>query len=113
MLTFLNQGIWDGTQVIPATWVADSTQVDTSIDYDSYYYEDFIFADGRGYYKYMWWGMQRDEQQYDFSAIGNKGQFIYISPNKNLLIMRFGEDYGEYGGAQGWVKLFYNFASER
>jgi len=109
---FLNHGNWDGKQVIPAEWVVASTQADTSLDYDNYYYDDFIFADGRGYYKYMWWGMQRDGQEYDFSAIGNKGQFIYVSPQKNLLILRYGENYGEYGGAQGWVDLFYDFASE-
>lgn len=109
---FLNQGSWDGKQVIPAAWVAESTQADTSLNYDHYYYDDFIFTDGRGYYKYMWWGMQREGQEYDFSAIGNKGQLIYISPEKNLLILRYGEAYGEYGDAQGWVDLFYDFASE-
>jgi CubicO group peptidase (beta-lactamase class C family) len=109
---FLNQGNWDGAQIIPADWVLDSTQADTTLDYDRYYYDDFIFEDGRGYYKYMWWGMQRDGQDYDFSAIGNKGQFIYVSPHKNLLILRYGKNYGEYGDAQGWVELFYNFASE-
>ena len=109
---FLNQGSWDGMQVIPAAWVVESTQADTSLDYDRYYYDDFIFADGRGYYKYMWWGMQREGQEYDFSAIGNKGQFIYVSPEKNLIILRYGEDYGDYGDAQGWVELFYDFASQ-
>lgn len=109
---FLNQGDWDGTQVIPAAWVADSTQADATLDYASYYYDDFVFADGRGFYKYMWWGMQRQGQQDDFSAIGNKGQFIYISPEKNLIILRYGETYGDYGDAQGWVELFYDFASE-
>lgn len=109
---FLNQGDWDGTQVIPAAWVADSTQADATLDYASYYYDDFVFADGRGFYKYMWWGMQRQGQQDDLSAIGNKGQFIYISPEKNLIILRYGETYGDYGDAQGWVELFYDFASE-
>ena len=109
---FLHQGDWDGRQVIPAAWVADSTQADTTIDYASYYYDDFIFADGRGFYKYMWWGMQREGQQDDFSAIGNKGQFIYISPEKNLIILRYGETYGDYGNSQGWFELFYDFASE-
>jgi CubicO group peptidase (beta-lactamase class C family) len=60
----------------------------------------------------MWWGMQRQGQQDDLSAIGNKGQFIYISPEKNLIILRYGETYGDYGDAQGWVELFYDFASE-
>ncbi|MBC8506292.1 MAG: serine hydrolase [Chloroflexi bacterium] len=52
---FLQNGNWDGVQVVPAEWVAESTQADTSIDYANYYYDRFIFADGQGYYKYMWW----------------------------------------------------------
>ena len=72
---------------------------------------DRIFADGQGYYKYMWWGMQRDAQDYDFIALGNHGQFIYISPGKELIVLRFGEAYGEFGGAQGWVDMFYEYAA--
>ena len=108
---FLHNGNWNGTQVIPAEWVAESTQADTSVDYANYYYDDFIFSNGQGYYKYMWWGIQRDEQNYDFSAMGNHGQFIYISPQKNLIIVRFGEAYGEITGADGWVDMFYKFAT--
>lgn len=107
---FLHNGNWDGVQVVPEEWVTESTQADTSIDYPNYYYDDFIFANGQGYYKYMWWGIQRDAQNYDFIALGNLGQFIYISPQSNLIILRFGESYGEFGGAQGWVEMFHNFA---
>jgi len=110
---FLHNGNWNGAQVVPAEWVAESTQADMSVDYASYYYDDFIFADGQGYYKYMWWGIQRDEQNYDFMALGNHGQYIYISPQKNLIILRFGESYGKFGGSQGWVKMFYEYASHR
>jgi len=109
---FLNNGSWDGVQVVPDEWVTESTQADRSINYQNYYYDDFIFAYGRGYYKYMWWGLQRNAQNYDFMALGNHGQCIYISPIKNLIILRFGESYGEFGGAQGWVDMFYNFASD-
>ena len=109
---FLHNGNWNGIQVVPAECVAESTQADTSIDYASYYYDDFIFANGQGYYKYMWWGIQRDAQTYDFIAWGNKGQYIYISPQKNLIILRFGESYGEFGGSQGWVDMFYEFVSQ-
>jgi len=66
---FLHNGNWNGVQVVPAEWVAESTQADTSVDYENYYYDDFIFADGRGYYKYMWWGIQRDNQNHDFMAL--------------------------------------------
>jgi len=108
---FLHNGNWNGVQVIPAEWVAESTQADTSVDYANYYYDTFIFANGQGYYKYLWWGIQRDEPNYDFMALGNHGQFIYISPQKNLIIVRFGKSYGEITGADGWVDLFHKFAT--
>ena len=109
---FLHGGNWDGVQVIPAEWVAESTVADNAVDYENYYYDGFIFANGKGYYKYMWWGIQRTAESYDFIALGNHGQFIYISPSKNLIILRFGESYGEFGGAEGWVELFYDFATK-
>ena len=109
---FLHNGSWNGVQVVPAEWVTEATQADTSVNYKNYYPDDFIFANGQGYYKYMWWGVQRDEGNYDFMALGNKGQIIYISPHKNLVILRFGESYGEFHSSQGWVEMFYEFASQ-
>ena len=109
---FLHNGNWNGVQVVPIEWVAEATQADTSVDYASYYPHDFIFKNGQGYYKYMWWGIQRDEQNYDFMALGNHGQFIYISPQKNLIILRFGETYGDIHGADNWVDMFYEFADQ-
>ena len=45
-------------------------------------------------------------------ALGNHGQIIYLSPEKNLMILRFGESYGDFGGADGWVDLFSRFAGK-
>jgi CubicO group peptidase (beta-lactamase class C family) len=109
---YLHNGLWNGAQVIPTEWVAESTLADTTVDYNRYYYDGFIFENGQGYYKYMWWGIQREAQNHDYFALGNHGQFIYISPQRNLIILRFGESYGEFGGAQGWVDMFYSFATE-
>jgi CubicO group peptidase (beta-lactamase class C family) len=107
---YLNEGNWEGEQVIPAEWVAESTQADLSLDYDAYYPDSFIFGDGDGYYKYMWWGMNRGEGDYDFIAEGNHGQTIYVSPGKNLIIVRHAERYGI--PALDWVEMFYEFASD-
>ena len=86
-------------------------QAEPFVDFANDHYDDFIFAKGQGYYKYMWWGLQRDAQTYDFIALGNKGQYIYVSPQKDLIILRFGESYGEFDGSQGWLDLFFGFAS--
>ena len=34
----------------------------------------------------------RADGHYDFTAAGNFGQYIYVCPQKNLVIARFGED---------------------
>lgn len=108
---YLNGGEWQGSQVIPAEWVAESTLPDESRDSDEYYNDDFgqsVYESGVGYYKYMWYGKRRDDGSRDFYAEGNLGQFIYVSPAKDLIIVRNGEDFGTDGAT--WVKLFYDFA---
>lgn len=107
---FLNHGNWQGNQVISKAWVDESTQPLLPQDYDAYYPEWFTSLPGHAYYQYMWWGMERGEGLYDFTAEGNKGQFIYISPQKNLVIVRNGIDFGI--SSEEWLHLFYEFASQ-
>jgi CubicO group peptidase (beta-lactamase class C family) len=105
---FLDGGLWQGRQVVPRAWVDESTQPLLPADYDDYYNDWVKAMPGRGYYKYMWWGMSREDGGYDFTAEGDKGQFIYVSPEKNLVIVRNGIDYGI--PAHDWLRLFYEFA---
>ena len=107
---FLDGGNWQGDQVISKAWVDESTQPLLPKNYADYYSEWFTSLPGQGYYKYMWWGMTRGENSYDFTAEGDKGQFIYVSPQKNLVIVRNGIEYGI--PAEEWLKLFYEFASQ-
>jgi CubicO group peptidase (beta-lactamase class C family) len=106
---FLNDGNWQGNQVISGAWVDESTQPLLPENYDDYYSEWFTSMPGQGYYKYMWWGMAREGDAYDFTAEGNKGQFIYVSPQKKLVIVRNGTEYGI--SSEKWLNLFYEFAS--
>ena len=111
---YLNGGQWDGEQVVPADWVADSTAVDPSIQRDDYYPEGFgqsIYDSGQGYYKYMWYGYLRENGEFDFAAEGDHGQFIYVSPSKNLIIVRNGVEYGADWNGEPWIQAFYEFAS--
>jgi CubicO group peptidase (beta-lactamase class C family) len=107
---FLNNGRWQGNQVISEAWVKESTQPFLPQNYTNYYSKWFTTLPGQGYYKYMWWGMTRDHGSYDFTAYGNKGQFIYVSPEMNLVIVRNGVEYGI--PAEKWLTLFYEFASQ-
>jgi len=107
---FLNEGRWQGHQVISESWVHESTQPLLPKNYADYYAKWFTTLPGQAYYKYMWWGMTRAEDAYDFTAYGNKGQFIYVSPQKNLVIVRNGTEYGI--PTEEWLTLFYQFASQ-
>jgi len=106
---FLHKGNWDGAQVIPADWIAESTQEDPSVDRDEYYRDFHLHETLDGYYKYMWWGLPRSEGEYDFSAVGKYGQYIYVSPAANLIIVRNGERYGIE--TDHWMRLFFQLAS--
>jgi len=78
---YLNGGKWDGKQLVPASWVERSTRVDTT-------------TDPADFYQYFWWVDVVHPERGRFMARGNFGQFIYVVPDKNLVIVRFGENYG-------------------
>jgi hypothetical protein len=90
---YMNGGEWDGRQVVPADWVALSTQ-DNSL----------LSKDDPISYGYMWWGVRCNPQ--DFFALGDHGQFVYVSPARQLIIVRNGEEYGLPGEFVPWAETF-------
>jgi len=98
---FLYQGNWNGTQIIPTAWVAASTAPSADDDRVWRSYADWQADDG--YYRYLWWGKWRTDGGYDFMAQGHRGQWIYVSPQERLIIVRFGLD---DGGVDSWVDVF-------
>jgi CubicO group peptidase (beta-lactamase class C family) len=107
---FLDDGSWQGNQVISKAWVEESTRPFFPQNQADYYTEYFASLPGRAYYNYMWWGFMREADTFDFSAEGDKGQFIYVSPQKKMVIVRNGIDFGI--PAEEWLRLFYEFASQ-
>jgi CubicO group peptidase (beta-lactamase class C family) len=106
---FLNGGNWQGNHVISRTWVEEPTRPLLPENYADYYPDWFASLPGQAYYNYMWCGTACEEDTHDFSAEGNKGQFIYVSPRKKLVIVRNGTEYGI--STEEWLKLFYEFAN--
>jgi CubicO group peptidase (beta-lactamase class C family) len=103
----LNDGRWNNRQIVSPKWIKESTQPDTK---SSKYYSDWrFFKSEGGYYKYFWWGRKRVGGKSDFFGLGNKGQYIYICPKKNLIIVRNGIEYGI--PSMQWVDLFFKFAT--
>lgn len=88
---YLNKGNWNGTQIVSAEWVAVSTA------------DNGLIKDAPISYGYMWWGMKCNPNSQDYLAMGDLGQFIYVSPEKDLIIVRNGESYGVKSVGEEWV----------
>jgi CubicO group peptidase (beta-lactamase class C family) len=105
-MLMLKDGLWNAQQLVSEQWVREATQDEEKPA--GYYRQDAdFFADGH-YYKYFWWGDRRSAGKSDFHAAGNRGQYIYISPEKKVVIVRTGFDYGIATGR--WVRLFRQLA---
>jgi hypothetical protein len=70
-LLSLNNGQWDGQQIIPAQWIADSTT------------QHIQKEDGSGY-GYLWTVYPEADH---YAALGMGGQQIHIYPEKNLIVV--------------------------
>lgn len=105
-------GLFDGKVVISKKWIEESLSPGNGKNDSEYYKDPFgqkIFGGAcnkGGFYGFHWYVMNRPDAESDFFAYGNKGQFIYISPLANTVIVRFGEKYG----IEGWnyIEAFYN-----
>jgi CubicO group peptidase (beta-lactamase class C family) len=97
-MLFAKEGRWEGEQLISRGWVQESTRADTSTDPS----QD---------YQYFWWVNTPDGENYHFSARGNYGQYIYVAPEKELVIVRLGKEEGEQGYGH-WIDLFEELATK-
>jgi CubicO group peptidase (beta-lactamase class C family) len=106
-LLFLNNGNLNNQQIIPEQWVIESTSPDPS---DRRSWRVAVnWRDAGGYYKYMWWGKLRPDGSYVYMARGGaQQQWIYVSPQDRMVIVRFGL---AEGGADSWPDVFESLAA--
>ena len=76
---YKNKGNWNGKQIVSQKWVEESTKLDTS-------------EGSAKFYQYQWWLPTPNE---DFMAEGILGQFLYVNPKKDLIIVRLGKKEGK------------------
>lgn len=93
---FLHQGRWTAQDIVSPDWVARATGTNPADRAPG-------VADGR-YYALMWWGVERNSGSPDFYAWGDHGQFIYVSPRDDAVIVRTGVEYGV--SAATWTSIF-------
>ena len=89
-LLYLHNGSWNGNQILPESWVKESTAPDPNDDRNFEGYPSWKEIDG--YYGFHWWGLKNEDGTYDYMARGNLGQIIYVSPRKNTVVVRFGAE---------------------
>jgi CubicO group peptidase (beta-lactamase class C family) len=103
---YLNGGAWDGEQLLSADWIAQSTQ--TGQVPEDRWPEDYK-AIGWWNYGYQWWMGSKDAG--DYFALGKDGQFLYVNPAEDVIIVRLGWSSGEMFSS-AWIRLFQTIARE-
>ena len=68
---FLNGGVWNGNRIVSEKWVSDSTS------------EQSRWKQRDLPYGYLWW---IGEQDNGYAAMGDGGNIIYVSPDKNMVV---------------------------
>ncbi len=83
---YLHKGQWRGKQLLPRAWVETSTLPSTA-------------NGGVNFYRYQWWLPGTPGV---FNAEGILGQFIYVDPANDLVIVRLGGGYADVP----WTRVF-------
>jgi CubicO group peptidase (beta-lactamase class C family) len=83
---YLNKGNWDGKQIVSTNWINQCTTVDTCIEAPGIYQNSWWIASNKG----------------DFFSKGLLGQYVYVNPEKNLIIVRLGEKSAKVD----WLNVF-------
>ena len=95
-MLLLKKGQWNNKQIIPEEWLSESVSLNESSKTDRYGLS----------YKYLWWIKRKNG---DFHAAGHFGQYIFVSPRSNTVIVKFGE---RKGGVSWWYDIFPKIVDE-
>jgi CubicO group peptidase (beta-lactamase class C family) len=76
-LLYLNNGVWNGQQIVPEEWIALSAK-------------DYFSPWNGTYYGYYWWKVPlllNGVQVKEYSAHGRAGQFIFVLPAFDMVVV--------------------------
>ncbi|SOY31969.1 6-aminohexanoate-dimer hydrolase [Acetatifactor muris] len=69
---YLNEGYWNGRQMISDKWIAESTLVQS------------VWKARHLKYGYLWWII--DEAEHSYAALGDGGNVIYVNPKDRIVV---------------------------
>jgi CubicO group peptidase (beta-lactamase class C family) len=93
----LHNGEWNGRRIVSKDWVRTATGADRTTD-AAYYHG----------YRYFWWlDVERPGR---FYAFGKYGQYIYIAPDADAVVVRLGRDWGVDNVT--WLAAFRDIADQ-
>jgi CubicO group peptidase (beta-lactamase class C family) len=81
---YLNSGNWNGTQLIPSSWIEESTTSFIDVEFDQ--------GHGSGY-GYKWWTYNWANA---YTARGSYEQYIVVIPDLNLIVVSTGNAYFQF-----------------
>jgi CubicO group peptidase (beta-lactamase class C family) len=96
-LLFLHDGEWNGRRIVSRDWVRAATGAKATFD-PAYYYG----------YRYFWW--LDVERRGRFYAMGKYGQYIYVAPDTDTVVVRLGRSSGVNSVA--WLAMLRDIADE-
>jgi CubicO group peptidase (beta-lactamase class C family) len=85
-LLYLMNGRWEGQQVVPESWVRESLKM---------HVEMTVKGQPPSGYGYLWWVLaphwQGNGKQYVFAARGRLGQYIFVVPEYDMVVVVYGD----------------------
>lgn len=96
---YLNEGEFEGEQVIPAEWVRDSLQS---------YSQDLYNNQLGGYFRdigygYLWWSARAGDHQFNY-AWGHGGNLIILLEDLDMLLVTTADPLHGVWGEESWAK---------
>lgn len=98
----LNKGNWNGEQIVSEKWMEGCRMVSSQNSVQEY-------GDEIHYEKFWWLFSKDDEHPYIISGWGHLGQYLYIFPDQQIIIVRMGKDVGK---VKSWKRVFQEVVDE-
>jgi CubicO group peptidase (beta-lactamase class C family) len=93
----LRRGIWETGSILPGSWIDESTAMEDGCELPD-------FRPRSVCYSRAWWLYpERPAQRPAIAATGHLGQFIFVFPRDELVIVRFGR---QNGSDVSWPSVF-------